>query len=254
MVNNITEIVAHVRRYLTCRLGSIESHTAQEYFTVLLGWATRAAQAGDFGISAALVVQYGNVELISLGRNTAISLRDPFGHAEINAIKYFRDFQSIDPTERASHAREWTDTLSILRSADHILVRATDFLTTGKSTLYTTLEPCPMCTVAIMNAGIERVIIASSDEPAGTLAPDRLSNLPAIWPRLARQQNLEVVFADTREGSKELALTTELQVLLRNIFEATKDQCHAEIISGVLFDQAINTELPDLLLEVRRAQ
>ncbi|MBR6779636.1 MAG: tRNA adenosine(34) deaminase TadA [Clostridia bacterium] len=36
-------------------------------------------------------------------------------------------------------------------------------------TLYVTLEPCPMCTGAIINARIERVVFGASDTKAGSM-------------------------------------------------------------------------------------
>jgi hypothetical protein len=72
-----------------------------------------------------------------------------------------------------------------------------------ESVLYTTLEPCPMCTVAILNAGLQRVVIAAEDPPAGTLAPVRLAGLPPIWRELA--QHLEVVWVQSTDPSARLS-------------------------------------------------
>lgn len=38
------------------------------------------------------------------------------------------------------------------------------------STLYVTLEPCPMCAGAILNARIDRVVYGATDEKAGSLS------------------------------------------------------------------------------------
>ncbi len=53
------------------------------------------------------------------------------------------------------------------------------------ATLYVTLEPCPMCTGAIINARIGRVVFAARDARAG--ACGSLLNLPA-YPLEARPQ------------------------------------------------------------------
>ncbi|MEG1850312.1 MAG: nucleoside deaminase, partial [Oscillospiraceae bacterium] len=38
----------------------------------------------------------------------------------------------------------------------------------GRTTLYVTLEPCPMCAGAILNARIERVVFGAFDPKAGS--------------------------------------------------------------------------------------
>ena len=53
------------------------------------------------------------------------------------------------------------------------------------ATLYVTLEPCPMCTGAIINARLGRVVFAARDARAG--ACGSLLNLPA-YPLEARPQ------------------------------------------------------------------
>ena len=52
-----------------------------------------------------------------------------------------------------------------------------------------------MCTVAILNAGIDRVVIAAPDPLAGTLDATRLSRLPEIWVRIAKR--LDVVWTQS---------------------------------------------------------
>ena len=52
-------------------------------------------------------------------------------------------------------------------------------------TLYVTLEPCPMCTGALINARVERVVFAARDARAGAMGS--LVNLPA-YPLSARPE------------------------------------------------------------------
>ena len=78
------------------------------------------------------------------------------------------------------------------------------------ATLYVTLEPCPMCTGALINARIGRIVYAAKDARAG--ACGSLVNLPA-YPLEARP---------ICEGG---VLAEESQQLLRSFF-AQKRRIH----------------------------
>lgn len=94
--------------------------------------AEQAQHAGEVPVGA-LVVRDG--EVIGEGWNRPIGDHDPSAHAEIVA----------------------------LRDAAH---RVQNYRLPG-STLYVTLEPCPMCAGAIVHARIDRVVFAASDPRAG---------------------------------------------------------------------------------------
>lgn len=94
--------------------------------------AQAAESQGEVPVGAVLV-QDG--EVLGEGFNAPISTNDPTAHAEIVAIR------------RASQSRS-------------------NYRLPG-STLYVTLEPCPMCAGAIINARIERVVFGAYDEKAG---------------------------------------------------------------------------------------
>lgn len=61
-------------------------------------------------------------------------------------------------------------------------------------TLYVTLEPCPMCAGAIINARIERVVYGAPDEKAGSfgslinLAAVKFNHAPRITPGVLRDE------------------------------------------------------------------
>jgi tRNA(adenine34) deaminase len=90
--------------------------------------ARRAAEEGNLAVGTVIV---RGSEVIASGGNQLITEQDPLAHAETVAI----------------------------RSACERLGR---YLPGGLSdcTLYTTLEPCPMCTGAIVYTGISRVVMA----------------------------------------------------------------------------------------------
>ncbi len=94
--------------------------------------AQRAAEAGEVPVGAVLV--QGD-EVVGEGWNRPISLCDPTAHAEIIAL-------------RAAAAR-----IGNYRLVD--------------STLYVTLEPCPMCAGAMVHARVARVVYGAADPRAG---------------------------------------------------------------------------------------
>lgn len=94
--------------------------------------ATLAAREGEVPVGA-VVVKDG--QLIAEGWNRPIGHHDPTAHAEIQA----------------------------LRAAGKALVN----YRLGGTTLYVTLEPCPMCAGAIVHARVQRVVFAASDPRTG---------------------------------------------------------------------------------------
>jgi tRNA(adenine34) deaminase len=97
-----------------------------------LALARRAADAGEVPVGAVLV---RGDEVIGEGWNRPIGACDPTAHAEVLAL-------------RAAAAR-----VGNYRLVD--------------STLYVTLEPCPMCAGAIVHARVTRVVFGAVDPRAG---------------------------------------------------------------------------------------
>jgi len=100
--------------------------------TVALGLADEAAQVGEIPVGA-VAVHEGLI--VGLGRNSREADRDPFAHAELRAM-----------SAAARKLSRW---------------RLTDV------TLYVTLEPCPMCAGAIVNARVSTVVFGCTDPKAG---------------------------------------------------------------------------------------
>lgn len=94
--------------------------------------AERAFEAEEVPVGA-IVVHAGKV--IGRGFNQREKLEDPTAHAEMLAI-----------TAAAQALGDW---------------RLED------CTLYVTLEPCPMCAGAIVNARVKRVVFGATDPKAG---------------------------------------------------------------------------------------
>ncbi|MGB5308566.1 MAG: tRNA adenosine(34) deaminase TadA [Arenicellales bacterium] len=106
-----------------------------------LYWMTKAyelaQQAADHGeVPVGAVLVDSDLQCIGEGCNQPITGHDPTAHAEIVAI----------------------------RNAANLLG---NYRLPG-TTLYVTLEPCPMCAGAIIHARISRVVIATPDPRSGS--------------------------------------------------------------------------------------
>lgn len=102
--------------------------------------AREAAKAGEIPVGAVIV---RNGEIIAEGKNTREEKRNALCHAEIEAI-----------SKACEALGDW---------------RLSD------CTLYVTLEPCPMCTGAIINARIGEVVFGAYDLSMGCM--DSVINL-----------------------------------------------------------------------------
>ena len=97
-----------------------------------LSLAEQAAALEEVPIGA---VVFYNDEVVGEGFNTKETTNNPTAHAEINAI--------VDASKQLGRWRLHGCTLAV------------------------TLEPCPMCAGAIVNARLDRIIFGASDQKAG---------------------------------------------------------------------------------------
>ena len=98
-----------------------------------LALARTAGEQGEVPIGAVLVAEDGAI--LAESGNLSIATNDPTGHAEI----------------------------CVLRAAGRKLG---NYRLPG-STLYVTLEPCPMCAAALVHARIARIVFGAVDPRAG---------------------------------------------------------------------------------------
>jgi tRNA(adenine34) deaminase len=96
--------------------------------------ADKAAQLGEVPVGAVLVLDN---QLIGEGWNRSIQNHDPTAHAEMMALK--RGGEKIE---------------------NYRLM---------ETTLYVTLEPCPMCAGALVHARVKRLVYGASDFKTGAV-------------------------------------------------------------------------------------
>lgn len=105
------------------------------YMRIALDLAREAAAEGEVPVGALVIDKDG--QIIGTGANRREADQDPIAHAEI---------------------------LAIASAANRI-----GFWRLEDTTLFVTLEPCPMCAGAILNARIPRVVFGALDPKAGAV-------------------------------------------------------------------------------------
>ena len=106
----------------------------EEYMALALALAREAAEAGEVPVGC--VIADGEGRVIGWGRNRREESGDATAHAEVEAIR-----------QACAALGNWR---------------------LEGCTLYVTLEPCPMCTGAIINARIPRVVFGAREALSGS--------------------------------------------------------------------------------------
>ncbi len=104
----------------------------EQFMDLALDLARQAAAEGEVPVGCVIVK---GDRIVGTGRNRRETARSALGHAEIEAI--------ADACRNLGGWRLWD------------------------CTLYVTLEPCPMCAGAIINARIPRVVFGGEDKKGG---------------------------------------------------------------------------------------
>lgn len=107
--------------------------TDRDYMLLAIGLAKEAAAEGEVPVGA-VVVRHG--EVIGTGRNRREKGKSALAHAELEAIEA--------ACKNVGGWRLWD------------------------CEMYVTLEPCPMCTGAIINSRIRKLIYGAKDSKAGS--------------------------------------------------------------------------------------
>lgn len=147
--------------------------TDEEYMEKALELAQEAASRGEIPVGAVVVDKDGKV--IGEGFNRREELQSPTAHAEVLAI---------EQAAKTLHNRRLSG-----------------------CTLYVTLEPCPMCAGAVMNAGLKRLVYGAFDDKNGacasvaTLFDEKFTHIPMVRSRVLKDRCGEILsefFKDKR--------------------------------------------------------
>lgn len=132
----------------------------EEYMTRALKLAEKAGSMGEIPVGAIVVDPDGNI--IGEGYNLREHTNSPTAHAEIIAIE-----------QAAKRLGSWRLT---------------------NCTLYVTLEPCPMCAGAIMNARLKRLVYGAFDDKNGACASvaalfdEKFTHIPFVRSRVLQER------------------------------------------------------------------
>ena len=153
----------------------------ERYMRQALALAEEAGAAGDIPVGC-VIVKDGAV--IGQGRNRREALGDATAHAEIEAIR-----------AACQAVGGWR--------------------LTG-CTLYVTLEPCPMCAGAILNARLDRVVYGAGNPKAGccggviALFQERFNHHPAVYGGVLEQECAQILGRFFRPAGKNFQNVTQL--------------------------------------------
>lgn len=117
------------------RLSRIDRSRDELFMREALVEAEKARQAGEVPVGAVVVDKDGSI--IGRGHNCVVAGHDPSGHAEILALK--------NASQNLKNYR------------------------LDNCTIYVTLEPCPMCSGAIIGARLSRLVYGAKDQKAGAV-------------------------------------------------------------------------------------
>ena len=132
----------------------------EEYMSLALELAREAAAKGEVPVGCVIAGPDGAV--IGRGRNRREESGDATAHAELEAIR-----------QACAALGDWR---------------------LSGCALFVTLEPCPMCTGAIINARIPTVVFGAREALSGScgsvidLFSERYGHRPAVYPGVLREE------------------------------------------------------------------
>ena len=143
------------------------------YMQKAIELANHAAEHGEVPVGCVIADSEGNI--IGTGRNRREENSDATAHAEMEAIR-----------QACAHVGDWR---------------------LEGCTLFVTLEPCPMCTGAIINSRIPTLVFGARDSVTGScgsvidLFCENYGHKPAVYPGVLKEESAQLLksfFKDKR--------------------------------------------------------
>lgn len=145
------------------------------YQNLLLAFeeAELAKAEGTYPIGTVIVDANG--EVVSRGRNRVFTDADCTAHAEVDALR------------KAGHRLMDVDAKRFVKN---------------DLTLYTTCEPCPMCTCTILLSGIKKVVWAADDDEYGAVR--RMKEGPHFMKQFSTIEYLAAPYLDLENRQRKM--------------------------------------------------
>ena len=143
----------------------------EKYMAQAMELAREAGEKGDVPVGCVITDKDGNI--IGRGRNRRQECHDATAHAELEAIR-----------EACAKTGDWR---------------------LEGCSIFVTLEPCPMCTGAIINSRIPTVVFGAREELSGScgsvidLFSERYGHKPAVFGGVMKDESAELLKQFFRE-------------------------------------------------------
>ena len=137
----------------------------EKYMSLALSLAHEAAENGEVPVGCVITDSEGNI--IGRGRNRREESKDATSHAEMEAIR-----------QACAAIGDWR---------------------LEGCSIYVTLEPCPMCTGAIINSRIPTVVFGAREELSGScgsvidLFSERYGHKPAVFAGVQKDECAQIL-------------------------------------------------------------
>jgi cytosine deaminase len=150
------------------------------FVIITLQEAIAAALEGNFGVGAVLV--RNRKEIVQRGRNRVFS---PHFRSDMHA--------EMDVMTKFEERHKKIERMNVY-------------------TLFSSLEPCPMCLGRLITSGVRKVYYAAIDQEGGMA--NRLAYMPSEWRELAERQDFRL--ADCSPELSEIALRVFMSTVETN--------------------------------------
>ena len=178
MAKSVKEPLEQLRSRID-KLAPDKSYPHDAFIIVTLHEAIEAALEGNFGVGAVLV---NRKKTVQRGHNRVFS---PYFRSDMHA--------EMDVMTRFEERHKQVESMS-------------------SYTLFSSLEPCPMCLGRLITSGVRKVYYAAIDQEGGMA--NRLAYMPAEWRELAERQDFRL--ADCSPELSEIALQVFEETVEKN--------------------------------------
>lgn len=196
------DIAARVQGYLDRTENTFQPGSDLYYARKALVVALTSYRHGNFGIGAVAVVRSGSTADLFYGENGMAKPNAIIEHAEIRALLRIAVGEKPDHTIELPKPSQSTDTTYC------------DI----ETTVYGTIEPCPMCVCAMTNAGVRRSVSTCIDGTlesqgdylvstgAANVLADKYETQPQVWKDIQQIRGLRFeLLAPTNQELRDLS-------------------------------------------------